>query len=420
MKNYVFIGAGPSSLWCVLELLDNGIKGNEITIIEKGKNPYDRLKTEVMNGFMGAGGFSDYKMIYSLTRGGELTKYTGVEKGQLLIDRIKKQIRRFHPKPEEISISGETIPTTLGNELLQNFDVILSNSEHIGTDYAIKIGKKIYNHLKRKKVKMYFEQEVINTDFNKRKITTIDDTIIDYDELIIGVGKSGMNYLSQLIKEYNLGTTSKEVQVGVRFESDHKYFNRVTKHFYDFKLHKKYGTVSARTFCVNNGLAFVAKEDSNGLFSYNGHAYREHEEKRDLTNFGIMLEMSVVKDPLIYTQEFVKYFNRGKKGCYYTPSNRKPTADAVKINAVEFNNYKKIFDVVFDFIDELDKVFKFGDDYVMYVPEIKYVTNSITLEKESMSIPGQPRVHIIGDSAGARGLFVSKAHGLHLADYFLK
>ena len=65
MKRLTYIGCGVSTVFSVIKLLDKGYSGEYITIIEKGNNPYNRKREEVMNGFLGAGGYSDGKIIYS-------------------------------------------------------------------------------------------------------------------------------------------------------------------------------------------------------------------------------------------------------------------------------------------------------------------------------------------------------------------
>ena len=153
MKN-VFIGAGPANIYCIDELLERGVKGSDILVIEKGKDPYKRLRKEVMNGFLGAGAYSDFKMIYSLTRGGELVKYIGEDRAKEMIPLVKRVVRKYHPRTEKIETSGIVqIDHDLESSVLKNFNILQAESEHIGTDYAIEIGKNIYNNLINKGVK---------------------------------------------------------------------------------------------------------------------------------------------------------------------------------------------------------------------------------------------------------------------------
>ena len=49
-KNVVMVGAGVANVNAATKLVDNGFDG-KITIIDMGKNPYDRKYSEVMDRF---------------------------------------------------------------------------------------------------------------------------------------------------------------------------------------------------------------------------------------------------------------------------------------------------------------------------------------------------------------------------------
>ena len=86
-RNIVMIGAGVANVNAATKLIDEGFNG-KITIIDMGKNPYDRKYSEVMEGFLGAGGWSDGKLTYHTSIGGQLSKYVGEEKAMELFDQV--------------------------------------------------------------------------------------------------------------------------------------------------------------------------------------------------------------------------------------------------------------------------------------------------------------------------------------------
>ena len=90
--------------------------------------------------------------------------------------------------------------------------------------------------------------------------------VIQYDTLIFGVGKSGIDFGKQLAEKYDLPTEPKPVQIGVRFEAPQKHFQKLIDVSYDFKLYRKYEDkgVSLRSFCTNNNAAYVAVEETYG------------------------------------------------------------------------------------------------------------------------------------------------------------
>ena len=113
----------------------------KITIIDMGKNPYDRLPEEVMTGMLGAGGWSDGKLTYHTSIGGHLSKYTGEEKAMELMDQVINNFKRFHPKPEEVQCSN---PVAEPDFIKPYFGLRLFPVWHVGTDYLHEIGKNWY------------------------------------------------------------------------------------------------------------------------------------------------------------------------------------------------------------------------------------------------------------------------------------
>lgn len=63
-KKIVIVGAGVAGVNAATKLVDNGYPGELITIIDMGKDPYQRKPEEVMTGFMGCGLWSDGKLTY--------------------------------------------------------------------------------------------------------------------------------------------------------------------------------------------------------------------------------------------------------------------------------------------------------------------------------------------------------------------
>ena len=277
--NVVIVGAGVAGVNAATKLVDNNFKG-KITIIDMGKNPYNRKPEEVMTGFLGAGGWSDGKLTYHTSIGGQLSKYCGEEKAMELFDEVITNFKRFHPKPEEVQCSD---PQAEPDFIKPYFGLRLFPVWHVGTDYLHEIGKNWYNHLVDNGVEFIWEHKVINIDFNKKELLAVCENpklaeYRTYDKLIFGVGKSGIDFGKQLAEQYELPTEPKSVQIGVRFEAPQKHFQKLIDVSYDFKLYKKFEKqgVSLRSFCTNNNAAYVAAEHTYGDVSYNGHAKKTH------------------------------------------------------------------------------------------------------------------------------------------------
>lgn len=415
--NICFVGAGVSTIFSIIHLLKNGYPGKNITVLDKGKDIEDRPENEYIFGFGGAGFKSDGKIIYSTIQGGELSKYTGEEKAKDLLNILKKHVKDFHPDPTKIISSGiNKIPDFIHNS---NFDLNQSECQHIGTDYLKIWNQNVREYFRENEVNFLFDTEVVDIDFSEKEIKTKDNNTHKFDKIILAVGKSGTKFLTNLINKYNLQTSPKATQIGVRFESDYKYFKKIVDHFYDFKLTKKYKDISVRTFCCNSIAAYVAKEDVNELYSYNGHAYKDSSKENGLTNFGIMMEIPNIGNPLEYTQQLVSKCN--KIGNYYTPGNRKPTLLGKKITLNEFNNlYEDKAQIILDFIQELNNMFCFEQDYVFYLPEVKYLTNEVKVKHDSLELGEYKDIYMIGDILSARGIAISACQGIYVAEGLLR
>jgi uncharacterized protein len=429
-KKIVIIGAGVAGINAATTLVDNGYDGSLITIIDKGNDPINRLPEEVMTGMLGAGGWSDGKLTYHTAIGGQLAKYCGEEKAMELMKQVVDNFTRFHPKPEEIFMSD---PQEEPEFIKPYFGLRMFPVWHIGSNFLHEIAKSWYQYLLDKGVKFEWNTEVDNIDFKDNYIVGVYDNKncdFHYDELIFGVGKSGIDFAQALSDEYKLPTEPKSVQIGIRFESPQKYFQKLIDVSYDFKLYQKFDNVSLRSFCTNNNAAYVAVEETYGDVSYNGHAKKGEEFRNDMTNFGILMEIKGIEDPFKWSRDVVTKLQENGTGLYYSPNNtRTPalTSEGVTVSATSIDTldtFKESMgqyaDYIINFIDDMNKVFEFGDDWGMYIPEVKYLSPEPLVNYNNLSLTEYPNVYFVGDALSARGITVSGAHGIYVAEYLSK
>jgi uncharacterized FAD-dependent dehydrogenase len=426
-KRIVIVGAGVAGVNAATKLVDNGYDGSLITIVDMGKDPYNRKPEEVMTGFLGAGGWSDGKLTYHTAIGGQLSKYCGEKKAMELMDEVINNFKRFHPKPEEVQCSN---PVEEPEFIKPHFGLRLFPVWHVGTDYLSEIAKNWYDYLVSKKINFVWKEKVFKVDFESRLVyCTVNgkegEHALEYDELIFAVGKSGIDFAQQIQDEYHLETEPKSVQIGCRFEAPQKHFQKLIDISYDFKLYRKFEDkgVSLRSFCTNNNAAYVAVEETYGDHSYNGHAKKDPKYKNDMTNFGILMEINGIKDPFEWSRELVSKVQAHGTGLYYSPS-RKPstTSEGNEVSAHQIDwmglqvvseYFKGYFEYIVDFIDDMKKVFPtLEDDWGIYIPEVKYLSPEPLVYHSDLALIDYPNVHFVGDALSARGITVAGSQGI--------
>ena len=435
MDKVVIIGSGVAGVNAATKLVDNGYDGNLITIIDMGKDPFRRSPSEVMTGFLGAGGWSDGKLTYHTSIGGHMSKYCGEEKAMSLFNEVIENFKRFHPKPEEVQCSD---PQAEPDFIKPYFGLRLFPVWHVGTDYLHEIGKNWYNYLVGSGVTFKWECKVTDIDFNEStlvytKLENDSTKELSYDKLIFGVGKSGIDFGKKLIEENGFPTEPKPVQIGVRFEAPQKHFQNLIDVSYDFKLYRKFEDkgVSLRSFCTNNNAAYVAVESTYGDHSYNGHAKKDEAYRNDMTNFGILMEVKGIDKPFEWSREAVEKLQFEGTGMYYSPNGTRMPSNTSEGNRVQskiqdstkplFDAYGEYAQYIIDFIEDMKKVFPtLGDDWGMYMPEVKYLSPEPLVDYKTLALTEAPDVHFVGDALSARGITVSGAQGIYVAEEIIE
>ena len=440
-KRIVVVGGGVAGAHAITKLVDNGYPGELITVIDMGKDPYSRKPEEVMSGWLGCGGFSDGKLTYHHMIGGQLSKYCGEEKAYQLMDEVIETWKRFHPDPSKIMYSN---PTEEPEFIKPYFGLRLFGVYHIGTDYLHEIGKNWYDYLVSKGVRFIWETKITYIDFNnphgyillegfKSQGGEKQHYMTTGDELIFAVGKSGIDFAQQLANQYELPDEPKSTQIGVRFEAPQHHFQKLIDISYDFKLYRKFDNkgVSLRSFCTNNNAAYVAVEETYGNYTYNGHAKKDERYRNDMTNFGILMEIQGIEDPFTWSREVVSKLQKDGTGLYYSPSRQPSTTSegngvsATPINWLQLlgvmDAFEGYFEYIVNFIDDMKKVFPtLGDDWGIYLPEVKYLSPEVKVNYEDLSLIDYPNVHFVGDALSARGITVSGAQAILVAESLIK
>jgi uncharacterized FAD-dependent dehydrogenase len=182
-----------------------------------------------------------------------------------------------------------------------------------------------------------------------------------------------------------------------------------------------------RSFCTNNNAAYVAVEETYGDITYNGHAKKGEEYRNNMTNFGIIMEIKGIDNPFEWSRNLVQKCQENSKGLYYSPS-RVPglTSEGEMVSAEQIYDLQPIreafeghFEYVENFIKDMNKVFNFDDDWGIYIPEVKYLNEEVLVNYKNLSLKNYSNVYFTGDTLSARGITVSGAQGIYVAEHLI-
>lgn len=425
---YIFVGGGVSSTYSILKMLKDGINGGDILVIDKGRDPYNRDKKDILNNLIGgSGASSDFKAVFSLHPDLILFDYFNKEEIEEHYKFIHDIITEFHPNPETISITEPTEPhSEKFKEGWGGVAIRESLCWHIGTEMGQKINENIYNYFKEHRVNILTETTFTSIDQPNNKISTTSGDF-QYEQIFFGLGKTGSKTMEKIYDELNLVQYNNEAHIGVRFETTfNPTIQEVSKDQYDFKFTKN----NARTFCVCHKSAYVAEENfSNGVTSriqYNGEGYGLYNEEKynGLTNFGILITVKRKHANIVVEEILKKIQNQGivveGDNVIYESSIKLPT----KISKEEFKEFFswdniEIGKEILDFVENLKPILGFGENYRLFGPEIKEMGNRVELLND-FSISGFSNIHVIGDLMGTKGIVPAGVTGIGSVKKFLK
>jgi uncharacterized FAD-dependent dehydrogenase len=459
----VIIGCGSSGIACAITLIKNGIKGEDITIIEKGHlidkrkcfvtsdTPCKKCKIcSIVHGCGGSGSFSDSKLNWDITGriGGDMSEL-------MTQDEIKEYLIKTYDMYKDFGIEEfdcETCGMDYSDDAQEIVDLIKNNPKldigecattHLGSERSRIIYKRMLDYLIDNNVHILSNMEVENVDTVNKKVC-IKSGYISYDKLVVAMGRSGNKLVKEICSSNDIKYRNGKVDMGVRVECPNEVMKKLNDNFYECKIYYQ-GTFGdkARMFCTNpGGYVTVESYENNGkkLFTANGHAFAE--KKSDNTNFAILVTRNFNEDcpnPLEnYVFTITQAMNSLGKGSVILQSlkdiklNRRSTEERIKeLNIVPTANvYKgditsvlpyRTLVTILEFIEELDKVVPGinGEDTLLYSMEVKLHSNKVLINKYGKS--SNDNIYFIGDCSGwVRGLTTACSHGILCAEDILK
>jgi uncharacterized FAD-dependent dehydrogenase len=312
----IIIGSGPAGIFAAFELVKN--PRLRILIIEKGSDIRERAcpmlessipcaqcsLCSIVCGWGGAGAYSDGKLTLTSDFGGWLKDYLPREQLESFIDYVDSIYCSFGAGG---IVHGEDSAALarLGKKAAgYNLELIPARIRHIGTDLCKEVLRKMRDYFTGK-IDILFDvpAEQINCrEGSVCGVITEDGKRHEAPFVIAAVGREGSAWLSAEAKRLGLSLHKNPVDIGVRVELPVHIMKDITDIAYEGKFiySSRRFRDRVRTFCMNP-YGEVVKENTEGLFSVNGHSYRNR--KTDNTNFALLVSTDFTKpfdDPISY------------------------------------------------------------------------------------------------------------------------
>jgi uncharacterized FAD-dependent dehydrogenase len=312
----IIIGTGPAGIFAALELSKNSRL--KILMIEKGSDINARAcpmiessvpcvqcsLCSILCGWGGAGAYSDGKLTLTPEFGGWLKEYISSDDLSAFIDQVDNLYQSFgaggviHGQDE--AALGRLRKKAAGYDL----ELIPARIRHIGTDLCKEVLRKIREYLDGK-VDVLFDtavQQITTEQGEVSGVLTRDGARYDARHVIVAVGREGSTWLSAEAKRLGLSIRKNPVDIGVRVELPAAIMKDITDVAYEgkFLYRTKRFRDRVRTFCMNP-YGEVVKEYSEGVYSANGHSYRNR--KTANTNFALLVSTdftSPFDEPIAY------------------------------------------------------------------------------------------------------------------------
>ncbi len=310
----VIVGAGPTGIFASWELAKLA-PNKKILVIERGNDIYTRRCPILMgkmekcptdgrtkrsgckpacsmtSGFGGSGAYSDGKFNITTEFGGWMTDYLPHDEVMELI-RYVDEINLSHGAPKELTNPNtEKVREIEKKGIAVGLKLLRSEVRHLGTEVNLQVLKNVYEEL-RQKVDFLFQTnvtDIVVKEGQVRGVVLESGKVIETDYVLLGVGRAGSEWLSDILRKHGVHLSNNRVDIGVRVETPNLVMDEVNQNLYEGKFiyNTSVGT-TVRTFCSNPS-GKVVIENHNGVMVCNGHSYHDAKLGSENTNFALLV-----------------------------------------------------------------------------------------------------------------------------------
>lgn len=453
--DYAIIGGGIGGLMSAYRIIENKPSA-KVVLIEKGADLSKRScpiiakkaarcvkcpSCAIMEGLAGAGAFSDGKYIISCEYGGWLPDLLPHETVLDYIEQADKILVSFGATTQRFTPDDELKKKCLQHDLHMQQATV----KHLGTDANLATMLRMVEHI-RQGCEILTETTAYDVEKESHTIhlrtKSGEESAICADSIIFAVGRSGSGFFSEWCKKNGIPLTNNQVDIGVRVELPAIIWEDFSKKIYEPKIwyrSKCYGDIT-RMFCFNER-GSVVTENTRGVLTVNGHAFRDESKKTQNSNFALLSTIrftSPFHEPIEYARHVASLANLISGGSVLVQrlgdlelgrrtdekrlrqSTTRPTLDAVA-GDLSLCIPKRQLDNIIETLHALDKVAPgtANCDTLLYGMECKYY--SARPENNDFELAGCKGIYAIGDGAGfTRSLSQASANGLYVADKITK
>ena len=457
------VGGGIGGLMAAYRLVEKSSdidvvifeKGNDILnrkcpILTKQVNQCIKCKhCAIMEGMAGAGAFSDGKYNITTELGGWLQDIRDADEVIDYIEQADSILVKFGATTDRFMPSNELKKLCVQHDL----HMLQSQCKHLGTDANFETMVNMINYLKNhSQIEILTNSEVVNVRDSERKgkkvivynTNTENDKYYDVDIVIFAVGRVGSGFFSNWCIANNVALKNNQVDIGVRVELPAVVWEDFEKKIYEPKIHyrsKKYGDTT-RMFCFN-GRGEVVTENTNGILTVNGHAYKSEDKKTENTNFALLSTIRFTQPfnkPIEYARHVAGLANMISGGSVLVQrlgdlelgrrtdesrlkkSTVRPSLKGAVPGDLSLCLPKRQLDNIIETLHALDKIAPGTANYdtLLYGIECKYYSARPNTD-DRFEIEGKSGYFALGDGAGfTRSLAQAGCQGLMVADEIVK
>lgn len=453
MYDVAIIGGGIAGLMAAYRLTEVNPK-LKITIIEKGRPLTQRHcpiiekrhsscarcpSCAIMEGMAGAGAFSDGKYVISTEYGGWLTDVLPASTVIEYIEQADKILCAHGATTERFYPDDELKTICLQNDLHMQQGQL----KHLGTDANLSTMKNLIDSLEFR-CEIQTGTDCLDVDKSTHTVFIKRDGVessIEAKSILFAVGRSGSGFFSDWCSRNNIPMSNNQIDIGVRVELPALIWNHFSKRVYEPKIWYRsslYGDVT-RMFCFNER-GHVVMENTGGILTVNGHAYKVEDKKSENSNFALLSTLrftSPFNEPIRFAKTVASLANMLSGGSVLiqrlgdlragrrtnahrlAASTTKPTLEAVP-GDLSLCLPKRQLDNIVETLTALDRIAPgtANHDTLLYGLECKYYSTRPSCV--DFELEGEHGIFAAGDGSGfTRSLSHAAANGLIVADKIL-